>query len=63
MGDIGDFIKLKTAQRLPEVLSKQEVQRVLSQLSGFALCDSGVALWLGVKADGMCSFAGEGYRF
>ena len=34
MGDIGDFIKAKSAQRLPEVLSTNEVKAVFEKLSG-----------------------------
>ena len=33
LGDIGDFIKAKSTKHLPVVLSKQEVERVFSQLS------------------------------
>jgi len=34
MGDIGDYLRAKRPKRLPTVLTKEEVQKVMTRLSG-----------------------------
>ena len=49
MGHIGDFIRAKSHHRLPEVLSKQEVQQVFSKLSGLYHLMAGLLYGSGLR--------------
>ncbi len=49
MENIGDFVKAKSAQRLPEVLSKREVQLVFAELSGLHLLMVGLLYGSGLR--------------
>lgn len=49
LGDIGSFSYAKKAQRLPVVLSTQEVQRLFQQLSGLHLLMAGMLYGSGLR--------------
>ena len=49
MGNISNFIKAKSAQRLPVVLSKKEVQLVFSKLSGLHYLMTGLLYGSGLR--------------
>ena len=49
MGNISDFVKAKSAQRLPVVLSKQEIQLVFSKLSGLHYLMAGLLYGSGLR--------------
>jgi integron integrase len=49
MGNIGDFIRASSNQRLPEVLSKLEIQQVFSNLSGLHRVMAGLLYGSGLR--------------
>lgn len=49
LGDISDFIKAKSTQRLPDVLSIQEVRQVLEKLSGLHYVMAGLLYGSGLR--------------
>ena len=49
IGNIGDFIRAKSNTRLPEVLSKQEIQQVFANLSGLYHLMAGLLYGSGLR--------------
>lgn len=63
IGLIQGVVRAKRPHRLPVVLTKEEVRRVLGNIKGHSVVDGDAPLWSRIASDGMLPSESQGYRF